>query len=131
MIKGLGEIPGLWSCVEAVFFPMNHSFLHTLIAVGLACNYLAFQVELFDDEYEANHPCPTVTPSFSSTSVTWESFDKDNAPEPFSIEPANYFGCLFRLALVFSFLPLPSRPFHLVRDKSPPLLFILVATNPA
>ena len=55
------------------------SLIHGSIALLLAFNYFAFQVELFDDEYEENHPAPTTTCSITHPTLNWESFDKDNA----------------------------------------------------
>jgi hypothetical protein len=90
------------------------------IALLLAVNYFAFQVELFDDEYEANHPRHDDRVAFSSPTLSWESFDKNNAPEPFVIDPC------FRVELLtWLHPPAPEplsshHPFRDLRDKSPP-----------
>ena len=102
--------------------------LHTLplraarcVALILAVNYFAFQVELFEDEYEENHPRHDDRLAFSAPTLTWESFDKNNAPQPFVIEPC------FRVELI-AWLDPPATeslsshcPFRDLRDKSPPL----------
>ncbi len=92
------------------------------IALVLAANYFAFQVELFDCEYEANHPKQAERATVTSPSLTWESFDKDNAPQPF------VFDALIRIEPFF-FLPPPVelqvpdvRIPAVLRDKSPPVL---------
>ena len=90
------------------------------MALALACNYFAFQVELFDSEYEANHPRLAQAPSFSSPSLTWESFDKENASQAFVFDADIQIQFLFQ----FRFEPLtsllPHTQYHPVRDKSPP-----------
>jgi len=93
----------------------------------LAFNYFAFQVELFDDEYEANHPSPSAASGISAYNVTWESFDKDNAPAPFVFDARISFVSLFRLPREVS-LPLVHFPgVHPVRDKSPPDLLLTIS----
>lgn len=96
--------------------------LHSCVAVILASNYFAFQVELFDSEYEANHPAPPIpgTHALRSPTITWESFDKENAPEAFVLNPilpAEQFGTI-------PFLQTeerqPNPQCQPVRDKSPP-----------
>ncbi len=96
----------------------------TLLSILLAWNYFAFQVELFDCEYEANHHAPQSVVSFVTPVMSWESFDKDQAPAPY------YFDAFGRLEVV-SLLPvasqcsdLPFAPRHPVRDKSPPSVCI-------
>ncbi len=96
------------------------AFFHGAIALLLACNYFAFQVELFEDEYEENHPVPHSTCSFTHPSLTWESFDKDNALQAFVVHVE------LQVQLV-NILPAPAirrvveaPPSHPVRDKSPP-----------
>lgn len=90
------------------------------IALVLAANYFAFQVELFDDEYEANHPKTSESCSVTASVFTWESFDKENAPKAFTFEPFFEIRALF----VLSSPPAPRfpavSPFHTIRDKSPP-----------
>lgn len=103
-----------------MFFTIRRSFLHGLIALAVGCNYLAFQVELFDDEYEANHPLSNGSSSITIGSINWESFDKDNAPEAFVFDAGLQTGFLFRIAPTPFFVSSIVRPFQLVRDKSPP-----------
>jgi hypothetical protein len=99
---------------------MRHPLLTGLAALLLACNYLAFQVELFEDEYEQNHPVPSAGSGISSYSANWESFDKDNAPQAFYFDPILRLDCLlvFRSPNVFERPATP--PFQPIRDKSPP-----------
>ena len=103
---------------------MKHSFLNACIGLVLACNYFAFQVELFDDEYEANHPAQAKegTHALTNPSVTWESFDKDNAPEPFVFDARISLVSLFELSEEVPLTHLHSPSPHPIRDKSPPLL---------
>ena len=100
------------------------SIAHSSIALLLACNYFAFQVELFEAEYEANHPAPTAAGvhSISSPTITWESFDKDNAPQAFVVDAGLKVECLAVLALVPTLHIIAAGPYHPVRDKSPPPL---------
>lgn len=88
----------------------------------LALNYFAFQVELFEDEYEANHPRSYTTSSISQPSVTWESFDKENAPKAFVCKPFIQLSMLYTLAVTFGPVLEPGAQFQPVRDKSPPPL---------
>ncbi len=87
----------------------------------VALNYAAFRLELFDDEYAENHPAFPTGISFSKPTLTWETFDKNNAPEafvfnarvaiePLSISPPVVFANKFAV-----------EPLELIRDKSPPL----------
>ncbi len=86
----------------------------------LSCNYFAFQVELFDAEYEQNQPLPTESNSLYNPTLNWESFDKDHAQQPFVVDALLRFECLvvLRPIYVVRFLDEPS--FHPTRDKSPP-----------
>ncbi len=90
------------------------------VAVLLASNYFAFQVELFEEEYEANHPQPAGTVAFGAPTLNWESFDKDNAPKAFVFDAGLRveFLFVFRSSTV-QVLP-PHFPCEPVRDKSPP-----------
>jgi hypothetical protein len=94
--------------------------LHNAVAFVLATNYFAFQVEPFEEEYEANHPARAETCAFSQPTITWESFDKQNAPKAF------VFDADVRLQFLFSFPPqrftllLPNSQYQPIRDKSPP-----------
>jgi hypothetical protein len=97
--------------------------LHKCLALLLGWNYFAFQVELFENEYEKNNPIPVTTCSLSTPTLTWESFDKNNAPQPFVFDAGLHIDCI----LVFGEQPLvercTDRPSHPVRDKSPPSCF--------
>ena len=79
-------------------------------------------MELFDAEYEANHPtAPTRgMHALSTPTVTWESFDKDNAPQAFVVDAGLRVECLATLALVPPLQVVATGPHHPVRDKSPP-----------
>jgi hypothetical protein len=107
-------------------FPMlrslqsRHSLLTGLTALVLACNYFAFQIELFEDEYEENHRLPSETSAIAGYSANLESIEKDNAPE------ALYFNAWLRIVCLFVLSPHPASlsvnecPLHPIRDKSPP-----------
>lgn len=92
------------------------------VALILAVNYFSFQVELFDDEYEANHPRQSEGCAVSAPTLTWESFDKDNAPPPIVVD------ALITIAFIGSVLPGPCppvaahEPHRYLRDKSPPFI---------
>lgn len=100
---------------------MKYSFLKGCIAFILACNYFAFQGELFESEYEENHPSPPKTLSLSRSSTNWESFDKENAPQAFYVDAGLHLDCLLVLQPVRSFESLSDPPFQPIRDKSPPV----------
>jgi hypothetical protein len=99
-----------------------HPLLHQLSALLLACNYFAFQVELFEEEYEANHRTMSEETSFAAPSLNWESFDKNNAPRAFVVHVT------FHVDLLLRFSPPQLPPLQVsenrnpVRDKSPPHL---------
>jgi hypothetical protein len=96
-----------------------HSF-HRLVALLLSTNYFAFQVELFEEEYEASHPRSYETSSISKPGVTWESFDKENAPKAFVFDVDVRIQFLFLLQSGSVNFLLPHTPFQPIRDKSPP-----------
>lgn len=100
---------------------MKWRLAYSLLALVLAADYFAFQVELFDDEYEANHPRTSDSSSITGSAATWESFDKENAPEAFTVDPRFEVRALIRIPDI----PTPSLPAHIgrppARDKSPPL----------
>lgn len=103
---------------------LNLITTYRIIATLLALNYFAFQVELFDEEYEANHRSISATPSIAAPSLTWESFDKDNAPQAFVFDAGLRTDFLFDLPSspnVHSFLFVA---FRLIRDKSPPFIIL-------
>jgi hypothetical protein len=91
-----------------------------LIALLLAWNYFAFQVEIFDCEYEANHPARQVTVSFVAPALSWESFDKDQAPAPYLFDAGARLEVVSLLPFFTPHSPLPYAQPQPVRDKSPP-----------
>jgi hypothetical protein len=100
---------------------MKWRLAYRLIALVLAADFFAFQVELFDDEYEANHPRVSETSSITGPVFTWESFDKENAPEAFIVDPLIEICPLFLVAEEPALSVPPALPRSPVRDKSPPL----------
>ena len=95
--------------------------LYNAFAFLIAFNYFAFRVELFDREFREHHP-PTDAraPSLLMSSLTWESFDKDNAPEAFAFIVSTDIECLAPCE-DRTCLDLPTnRSLQPVRDKSPP-----------
>jgi hypothetical protein len=104
-----------------LIFPVNWPTVHRVVALILATNYFAFQVELFEEEYEANHP-----KSFESCSITgptfgWESFDKENAPPAFVFDAGIRSEFLFLLEQEPIALHLRFAQYQPIRDKSPPI----------
>jgi hypothetical protein len=99
---------------------MYGTLLHRFVALLLATNYFAFQVELFEEEYEANHRQISETCSIALPTLNWETFDKTNAQKAFVLTPDIVMELLHVLPFPRDqqfppFLePLP------VRDKSPP-----------
>jgi hypothetical protein len=91
-----------------------------VICLVLATDYFAFQAELFDDEYEANHPKTSQTSSVTGSVFTWESFDKENAPEAFTVDPQIEIRPLFRFTAELPPALSPLISSSPVRDKSPP-----------
>ena len=100
---------------------MRRSLLTASAALVLACTFLAFQVELFDTEYEANHPAPSSsTSSLTAPSVTWESFDKDNALKAFVFDAGVRSECSFIIPSPPIIRRLTEPLLQRIRDKSPP-----------
>jgi hypothetical protein len=99
---------------------MYWSLVHRCIALLLACNYFAFQVELFEEEYEANHPKTCEGSSFTHPTLTWESFDKENAPQAFVFDAEIQIQFLFFIDSEPSDAVSPNNQYQPVRDKSPP-----------
>jgi len=98
---------------------MNRHLFH-IVALILAANYFAFQVELFEEEYEQNHRPVSQTSAVGSPTVNWETFSKSEAAKAFVVTVETHFQLL---------LPAPVEPVtrialvvtrDLVRDKSPP-----------
>jgi hypothetical protein len=91
-----------------------------------ACNYFAFRTELFNEEFEQNHPVAdpyTHQAVFSLPTLNWETFDKDNAPKAITVTPR------ISLELISTTpreTPLPNivpLQVQIIRDKSPPRSF--------
>ena len=106
-----------------LFFLKRSNHTYNFFIFILAVNYFVFRVELFENEYDDNHPIIPDTVSFSASNLTWESFDKDNAPKAFvcnceiQIEFIDFSPQQFHETL--QFYP----PFQLIQDKSPPSFF--------
>jgi hypothetical protein len=100
---------------------MKWQFLHRVVALLLSTNYFTFQVELFEEEYEANHRQASTTCSIASPTLTWESFDKENAPKAFVVDADIRIRFLFLFDSDPPTLLLSHTPFQLIRDKSPPV----------
>jgi hypothetical protein len=100
------------------------SLIHGSIALLLASNYFAFQVELFDDEYEENHPAPSATCSITHPALNWESFDKDNALQAFVFNAEICIQLVDLLPSVSTPLLHLTAPSHPIRDKSPPEILV-------
>lgn len=94
--------------------------IHPFVGLLLAVTYFCFQVEPFEEEYLEHHRPPADRPTFASPSVTWETFDKQNAPKAFTVDPCIAIGPLAVVAVVDDTLDPHRPPPHPVRDKSPP-----------
>ena len=94
--------------------------IYRCLSVIVACNYFAFRVELFEQEYENNHPVYPTTIAIVNPSLNWETFDKDNAPKAYRI---NLETSLTLICKATDRLQ-PQAPFIFtsepIRDKSPP-----------
>ena len=101
---------------------MSSKLFFRLIAFVLASNYFSYQVELFEDEYEENHPkqSDAGAAAITSSSINWETFDKENAPKAFTIEPSFQLECLFPLNVSNDQVAPAYVPYFDIRDKSPP-----------
>lgn len=100
---------------------MNWSALHRVVALILATNYFSFQVELFEEEYEANHPKQYESCSITQPTLTWESFDKQNAPLAFVFDAGLEIHYLFLLEAEPTAIRLPHIQYQPIHDKSPPI----------
>jgi len=92
----------------------------SFVALLLATNYFAFQVEVFEEEYQANHRQASTACSIASPTLTWESFDKENAPKAFVVDADIRIQFLFLFDSDPPTLLLSHTPFQPIRDKSPP-----------
>jgi hypothetical protein len=90
------------------------------LALLVAINYLGFRTELFAAEFEENHPALSNQCTFTTSSVNWETYDKDNAPKAFVFHGTiriELLGTLSRgESLTLEFHP----QYRLIQDKSPP-----------
>jgi len=104
-------------------FSGNHRTGARLLALILACTYFSFRTELFEDEFAENCILPVAesgVPGFNVPSTNWETFDKDNAPKAFKVEPCLPLGLLATVpAEVLPPAVVPEEQ-SIIRDKSPP-----------
>ncbi len=107
--------------------PRSHKVLNRCLALVVAVNYAAFRVELFEDEYQSSHPSRSTAPAVSATTLNWETFDKDNAPQAIVVTAAITTICLLTVSDTFNVQPSAFLPFKLIRDKSPPTPVITLA----
>ena len=98
-----------------------------IAALVIACNYFAFRTELFTEEYEDNHPpCDPYSHllSLSLPTLTWETFDKDNAPKAFCFQALTLIICISLFVCPRQIVPVSCYPQQLIRDKSPPVVLL-------
>jgi hypothetical protein len=91
-----------------------------VVALIVALNYLAFRTEICDSEREQHQPVVPAGSSIAPSTITWESFDKDNAPQAIILHPRTEFICLCKSLPVVQLHEPGFFPFSPVRDKSPP-----------
>jgi hypothetical protein len=99
------------------------SRLRALVALIVACNYFSFRVEIFDVEAESQHHDLPSGAAIAGSTVTWETFDKDNASQAFTIEVLNGEERLFFVPALAPAALQDLQPFQPIRDKSPPPAF--------
>ncbi len=100
---------------------MRRAVTFQILTLVIACNYSAFRLELCEDEYEQNHPpSDPATAAFTRPSLTWETYDKDNAVPPFVPDAAVRLHVLLRSSDGPALATTAFRPFRVLRDKSPP-----------
>jgi hypothetical protein len=93
---------------------------HALAALLLSCTYFAFRVELFEEEAEAHFRQFPDGLAFAVPTLSWETFDKENAPQAFIVRVLGALESSFDIAPAPELLRQDIRPFQPVRDKSPP-----------
>jgi len=93
---------------------------HRAIALALATLFFVFQTELDHEEYLQHHRQLSAVPAFAAPSLTWETFDKENAPKAFIVTVDRGIACLLLPHVESRILLPPSVSVHPVRDKSPP-----------
>jgi hypothetical protein len=93
---------------------------YRILSLLVALNYFSFRCELFSDEDAENHPVHQQGSSYSTPSLNWETFDKDNAPKAFVVDTAVPVA-------IFGPAPLPPAqllhvhsPFRIIQGVSPP-----------
>ncbi|HUL42935.1 MAG TPA: hypothetical protein VLY03_01120 [Bacteroidota bacterium] len=90
-------------------------------ALVLAVSYFGFRTELFESEYDDAHPKIDGTCAITGSSLNWETFDKDNAPQAFTFTVPAPTETVFTLPPVKSVDPTGYIPYRLIQDKSPPI----------
>jgi hypothetical protein len=101
-------------------FRLHTSTYYKVLLCVVALNYCAFRTEIFDDENRDNHPVVPAGVTFSASSLNWETFDKNNAPEAFAFDAHVAIEPLFQSTLLPPSINIPYERQELVRDKSPP-----------
>lgn len=86
----------------------------------VALTYFSFRVEPFEDEYKLEHHDFPTTCEFSNPTLSWETFDKDNAPVAFVFDAELRIERLAVLPPEPPVLLQDHRQLQPVRDKSPP-----------
>lgn len=89
-------------------------------ALVLAATYLGFQIEPFEEEYERNHPLPSSEPTFNLPAENWETYGKTDVPTAYSFSPGIIFIPLPAFDVAARMPLVELKPFHRIRDKSPP-----------
>ena len=95
--------------------------VHKLVALLLVLNYIAFHAEFFDKENEQNHRLVSSTCSIDTPSVTWETFDKTNAPKAFVFDAEVTFQIVDCTPQIISSCFVHRVNDNVIRDKSPPI----------
>ena len=106
-------------------YRLHRSTIFRKIALVLALTYAAFRTEPFEKEYEYSHPADAAgasVPAIGLPTLTWETFDKDNAPKAFVFTLLTMFFVLMLSLNVVPFFRVIPAPFRILRDKSPPVL---------
>jgi hypothetical protein len=109
--------------VFATYFG-NRRFLARLTALILAFTYFSFRTEIFSQEFEQNSIEPVAETGrcvITLPATNWESFDKDNAPKAFRIDPCLPLGVIAAVPAEVLPLAVVTEPAFILRDKSPPL----------
>jgi hypothetical protein len=94
--------------------------LYSITALFLASVYFCFQVEVFEEEYEKNQPISSGRLAYNYSSLNWESFDKEDVPEPFRFNALAHIAQTPDIPDCGDDLLIGHFPFMTVRCKSPP-----------